>query len=574
VSAQGKRERGYVLALLGIGAAVSCMLVAPLEDPPELGPGASGGTGAESQGGQSGAGDTGNVGGSSGTGKGGSAGSAGADPTGCASNAECVELGAGEPYRCRPSDRECVALKTSECPLAYGDAQDPNAIFFGVFAPLSADRPDLNSLVWSHLLARDELSGDNVGGLPGGPSGSRRPLVMIVCNNDPSVVEESVRHLADDVQVPALLATLLPGDLRRAFETHRDRDIFFLSPIAATRILVDQDDDDLIWSMLGQPSDLAPAYNELLALVEDYVKSTRTEAATRHLKVVLVSSTDAFNDELRNYVEPALRFNGNLSAMTNRTNANYLSLTIEPDADLREVALEIAGFEPDIVISVAGEQFSQAAGIAETIELEWGLAVPGKERPYFILSPFNAGNLAPLHNLIEAMAWGDLGFDPLAYRRYVGVSVAGAEDKTLQNSYASRLLPRFEDALTDTGNYYDATYFLAYAMVGAGTAEPLTGPDIARGMRRLLEGQTFDVGPMDISDIFGALENAGTTIELQGTLGPPDFDGESGVRYAVGGVFCFEETGQMATLHVDVLRYNRMLGNFNGEFPCFSGFFQ
>jgi hypothetical protein len=551
------------------------MVVAPLEDPPEPEqPGHRGGTGAESQGGQSAAGDTGNVGGSSGTDRGGSGGSAGADPTGCASNAECVQLGGGEPYRCRPSDRECVALKTSECPLAYGDASDPNAIFFGAFAPLSADRPDLNSLVWSHRLARDELSGDNVGGLPGGPSGSRRSLVMIVCNNDSSVVEESVRHLADDVQVPALLATLLPGDLRRAFETHRERDMFFLSPVAATRILVDQDDDDLIWTMLGQPSDLAPVYNELLALVEDYVKDTRTESATRHLKVALVSSTDAFNDELRNYVEPALRFNGNLSAMTNRTNTNYLSLTIEPDADLRDVALEVARFEPDIVISVAGEQFTRTGGIAETIELEWALEVPGKERPHFILSPFNAGNLTPLHNLIEAMAWGDLEIDPLAYRRYVGVSVAGAEDKTLQNSYASRLLSRFDDAITDTGNYYDATYFLAYAMFGAGNVEPLTGPDIALGMRRLLEGQSFDVGPTDISAVFGALENEDTTIELQGTLGPPDFDPASGVRYAVGGVFCFEETGNMATLRADVLRYNRTLGNFNGSFPCFPGFFQ
>jgi len=574
MSLQGTRARGIVLALLGIGAAVSCMVVAPLEDPPEPEPRQTGGTGAESQGGQSGAGDSGNVGGSSGTGKGGSAGSAGADPTGCTSNAECMELGGGEPYRCRPSDRECIALKTSECPLAYGDASDPNAIFFGAFAPLSADRPDLNAFFCSHRLALDELSGDNVGGLPGGPNGSRRPLVMIACNNDSSVVEESVRHLAEDVEVPALLATLLPGDLRRAFETHRDREMFFLSPVAATRILVDQDDDDLIWTMLGQPSDLAPAYNELLALVEDYVKNTRTEAATRHLKVALVSSTDAFNDELKNYVEPALRFNGNLDAMTNGTNENYLSLTIEPDADLQDVALEVARFEPDIVISVAGEQFSRKAGIAEHIELEWALEAPGRERPHFILSPFNAWNLCSLKDSLEAMAWGDLGLDPLAYRRYVGVSVAAAEDRTLQNSYASRLLPRFSDALTDTGNYYDATYFLAYAMVGAGNAEPLTGPDIALGMRRLLEGQTFDVGPTDISDVFGALETAGDTIELRGTLGPPDFDPESGVKYAVGGVFCFEATGRMATLHVDVLRYDRTLGNFNGEFPCFPDFFQ
>jgi hypothetical protein len=93
-------------------------------------------------------------------------------------------------------------------------------------------------------------------------------------------------------------------------------------------------------------------------------------------------------------------------------------------------------------------------------------------------------------------------------------------------------------------------------------------------MRRLLQGQEYGVGPVDIAAVFDALGTDGVTIALEGTLGPSDFDQESGVRYSVGGVFCFRETGQMATLHTDVLRYDRELGNFDGEFPCFTGFFQ
>jgi hypothetical protein len=569
-----KRERALILGSLGIGAVGSCLVVSPLQDPPELEPSPSGGTGAQSQGGQAGAGDTGNVGGTSGTGTGGNAGSGGADPDACISNEQCVELGGGEPYRCRPSDQRCAPLKTSECPLAYGDAADPNAIFFGAFAPLRADRPDLNTLAWAHRLALDELSGDNVGGLPGGPGGARRPLVMIVCNNESSVVEEGVRHLAEDVEVPAIIATLLPGDLRRAFEAHREREMFFLSPVAATRTLVDYDDDDLVWAMLGQPSDLAPAYNELLGLVEAYIHDQRPDTRTRPLRVALITTTDAFNDELKNFVEPALRFN-NATANTNRQNGNYLSLSVDHEApEVVETATAIFEFGPDIVISVAGEPFSQVNGIAEIIELDWGRFVLDKERPFYILSPFNAGNLDPIQALIEVEIGGDMQIDPLAYRRFVGVSVAGAEDRTLQNSYASRLLNRFEDALTDTGNYYDSTYFLAYAMYGAGSVDPLTGPDIARGMRRLLEGQEYGVGPVDIAAVFDELGTDGVTIALEGTLGPPDFDTESGVRFSVGSVFCFQETGQMATLHTDVLRYDRELGNFDGEFPCFTGFFQ
>ena len=589
MSAFGKRARRHLLALPGLGVAVSCMVFAPLEDPPEDDPGAggtgaqgNGGTGAKGTGGSSeggagegGAGDTGNTGGTAGSGTGGTAGSGGsAGATGeCTTNAECVERGAGEPYRCRPSDHSCVPLKTSECPLAYGDAADPNAIFFGAFATLDDNRPDLSSIVWSHRLALDELSGDSVGGLPGGPDGARRPLVMIVCDNDEMDVEESVRHLAEDVEVPALLATLLPGDFRRAFEAYRERQIFFLSPVAASRTLVELDDDDLIWNLLGQPSDLAPAYNELLALVEDYVTATRAEVATRgHVKVALVTTTDAYNDELKNYVEPALRFNGT-TAMANRAVDRYRSMTVDPEnPDITDVVLEVLGFAPDIVISVAGEQFTRAGGIAESIDRLWGTMQ--MDRPYFILSPFNAGNLSALTDFIEVEAWGMTGTDPLAYQRFVGVSVAGSEDLTLQNQYATRLVTRFDDAVTDTGNYYDSVYFLAYAIYGAGNVDPLTGADIARGMRRLIDGEAFGVGPMEISDVFSALDEA-DSIELHGTLGPPDFNSDTGTKYAVGSVFCFAEAARTAVLHVDVLRYDRELGNFGADddFTCYPGFY-
>ena len=79
---------------------------------------------------------------------------------------------------------------------------------------------------------------------------------------------------------------------------------------------------------------------------------------------------------------------------------------------------------------------------------------------------------------------------------------------------------------------------------------------------------------MAISDVFAALDDA-DGIELVGTLGPPDFDPTTGTKYAVGSVFCFEEASRMAALRVDVLRYDRDLGNFGADdvFPCYSGFY-
>ena len=104
--------------------------------------------------------------------------------------------------------------------MHFGDANDPNAIFFGAFATLESSMAvEDNPVVRAHDLALQELSGDGTVGLPGGPRGARRPLVMIVCNNDRAVVDKGIAHLADDVQVPALLAWI-HGYLARRFEAH------------------------------------------------------------------------------------------------------------------------------------------------------------------------------------------------------------------------------------------------------------------------------------------------------------------------------------------------------------------
>ena len=491
----------------------------------------------------------------------------GGETGGCSTNQDCVASAAGEPYFCRPTDRTCVALKTEECPLAYGTASDPNAIIFGAFATLNAAVPEDNAIVWAHRLALDELSGDANGGLPGGPNGKRRPLVMVVCDNSADTVDKGLTHLADDLLVPAVLATLKPGDLRRGFEAHSDRDIFYLSPTAATRTLVDYPDGGLIWNLLGQPSDLAPTYAKLLTLTESYVKTQRS--LTAPLRVALVTTTDAFDSELASFVEPVLTFNGQSTSM-NSDAGTYAGFTVDTSDPQPEAwAQQILAFHPDIVISAASESFSEKGGLLETLESDWDQLVV-TPRPFYILSPYNAGDLTNINDLINGFIQG--GVDTEANRRFVGVSIAGAADLTLQNQFATRLRTAFQDAYPDTGNYYDASYFLAYAMYAAGAA-PLTGSKIAAAMPRLIDGKAIDVGPANISAAFQALTKQDSTIELDGTLGPPDFDPDTGVRHDQGSVLCFKLDSGVLSLETDVLRYDTALGQFQGTFPCFDNFY-
>jgi hypothetical protein len=617
VSRFGKGNATTLCAAAGVLVS-ACIVVSPLEDFPDP-PGAAGRAGSAggngsggSKAGQGGAGGTSGAGGDagagavsgrggnggSGGGSGGSGGDSGAGASGdageagsagsegCSTNRECVIANHSDPARCRPSDRRCVPLLTSECPLVYPDVEDvysdPDALYIGGFATLAPVRYDENSVVWAQRLAIEELSGDNVNGLPGVDGGRRRPLVMIVCNNDTATdadtIDRGMRHLTDELEVQALVATLKPGDLVRAFENHHKGKVFFLDPVSATSIVGNYDDDDLIWTMLGPPKDYAPAYRELLELTEAYLRRTRITDLTAKIKVAHVTSTDAFNEELKNFVEPMLRFNGDLDVTQNGAE-HYLSVTVNTELEPEEkatqifdLAAQVRAFRPDVVISTAGPEFSQARGVLEYIETLWddGTNTP---RPFILLSPYNAGNTAPVVDLIEAemtVVGGGQAADPDAYKRFVGLSGAGAEDPTLQNQYASRLTGKFgTGANPDTGNYYDAVYFLAYSMVASGASVP-TAPQIAKGMRRLIAGDRFDVGPTPIADVFDVLSEPETSIELYGTLGPPDFDAGSGVRIGTSSAFCFFKSSAFTVVpRIDVLRYDRDSAQFVGNFPCF-----
>jgi len=176
-----------------------------------------------------------------------------------------------------------LALQSSECPLVLGaDASNPDAIVFGAYATLGTDSDEDSAVVLNYRLALEELNA--AGGLPDPPGGTRQhPLVMVVCDNSPERLADtaffnrSLEHLISQLHVPAVVAYLLPDQLKRAFETYgRPQRTFFLSPSGATQALDMEPDDNLLWHMLGQPSDLAPGYLALSRLLQTYVETRQT----------------------------------------------------------------------------------------------------------------------------------------------------------------------------------------------------------------------------------------------------------------------------------------------------------
>ncbi|HVR19769.1 MAG TPA: hypothetical protein VMS65_08735, partial [Polyangiaceae bacterium] len=424
-------------------------------------------------------------------------------------------------------------------------------------------------------LAVEELNEPTDGRAPG-LNGAE--VALVVCDNsNPAAIRRGMNHLADEVGVPAVLATLKPADLGQAFEEHPD--VLYLSPVGRTNnvdLLNAELDVPLVWNLLGRPSDYTNAYVRLLAIVENYVRAKNLYGASDQVRLALVvddAEVDAANAELGEILEASLKFNGK---SPDANGVNFIIVPMTRDTTIAEAVEALGTFVPDIIVSASGNEFTKTEGVLWSLENEW-VSAP---RPFYLLSPYNAGDLGAvrtrIRRLVDELAEQD------ANSRFLGVSVAGPTNLDNQNAYAAALQTRFPRTQhpdhppdPDTGNYYDAAYFLAYAAYAADLTKPLTGPRMAAGLERLVDamGAELNVGPRHSRLVFDTLDR-GETVALDGTLGPPDFS--DGYRRVNGSVYCFELVSGSATLRKDVLIYNAddefRLNPLWSSFPCFANF--
>jgi hypothetical protein len=483
------------------------------------------------------------------------------------------------------------SLRTTECPVVYPRTwADPHAVFLGAYALLPEGDPENSDLVWNYELAVHEFN--EKGGLPD-TNGVAHTLVAVICNNDaakaandPQFLARSLDHLTGDLGVPAIVADLPPKDLIAAFERTRNeqKDVFFMSPGPANNELARLDDAGRVWSMLGLPVELAPAYKALLRRVETYVRTVDPAVGT--LRVALVKSIDANeprHEQLGELIDALtlasdggpnphlLEFNGtDLAANQSAGNYREFLLGAAPDS-AATVGHALLDYRPHVVISMAGPAFThfdsvaQYDGVIDTIESR----STDRSYPFFILSPVNASAWEDVGATIKSIAQSY----PDVHRRFLGIDVATADDPTLYYQYLERLRSSTAHPLARgrTENYYDPIYYMAYAMYRAGVDNSLTGKNILAGMNATLAGTRYDVGPDPIPGVFSALQPAqqAVSIELVGTMGEPNFDQLTGTRVNRAALYCFPAPPSFE-VHQQVQVF--VGGSWTGAFDCFAGF--
>lgn len=514
-----------------------------------------------------GAGGNGGDGGPSGAG--GSSGSAGTGPeTGCESHADCVDSleGTGEPAICKRADGVGVCIKLalgldSDCANVLGDAEkaadsylrDPAAhpYIIGVYAPTSGTASLSSQAAPNYELALQQFNTHTNG----------NKVLAVLCSSLASDegLRRSLDHLVGDLEVPAIVAALSPAQLRIAYDYTGEAlgsDVFLMNPFAVDRAIEDdplEEQGGRLWNMLGDPADLAAAYGPLVRRAEAWSKARRlaTEWADERTRVAVLMGENGLS-RLASGVLGTLEING-APLLQTANDSDRLTRNLVATEEVPAVRNALLDFRPHIIVTLTSD--TEEVLIPSYEQALDAAGEPAPRRPFYVAS---------------LLQYNDRDFSEVARSpdhpitgRLLGVNYASASDETIElyNKYLLELEGTYPDlygrlGLEGTENFYDAMWYTLYAVasnVGI-NVELLRGSRVTRRMLELIDpGATtlVNVGVLDLYTTLNTLDN-GLTVQLSGTLGPPDFD-TRGIRRTVASVWCIDADG---AVRPDVFTYD------------------
>lgn len=533
--------------------------------------------------------------------------------TACTSNAQCIASATGNLAFCvtpnGASHGNCVNLDRNLCyPYVYPPPPSTDmsgaVALIAAFIPLYGGAAPLTQPpALAYELALDELN--LAGGIPpSAPGDPLRQVAMIFCASDDvavmgadggtsTYVDEAMRHVAEDLQVPAVIAGFDDNTLARWIDTYGAKgtawatdggapQIFTLNPGVSTNALKYADTGQLLWNLLGTPEDVALAYRPLLLRTETYVRNRRPSAAQNDpVKVaLLVTDTDvetlvadtllngAYDFTTLSY-DPtkALEFN-DASTEANADAGDFLLVSniSNETPDYSGIENSLMAFRPDVIIALTLDEVAQIVTDYEGTITDQGAL------PIWLLSYRNADVPGLLDYLGEI---GDAGVGQTfgdKQERFFGVQYAGTLNTQQYDAWLERMTAAYsnsgiaESQYSAVENFYDAVYWLAYGLAAAGPGAPTSGGSIGDGVRALLTGPEITPGTVDeVQGAFNAIYYDTNTTYV-GALGPPDISEKFGTWNSVGGVYCYNQNfdGSVAPQY-DVFRYDSATGELDDE---------
>ena len=486
---------------------------------------------------------------------------------GCTTHAQCFDT-LGEPAICRPFDQTCARLFSPECRQVDMDEKaltalqaNPDTILLGVFVSLrtaeeGTGRPVLNSTT----VAVKEIN-DSQGGIPALVSpGTTRPLAFVACDHSGGQAAAALRHLVEDLRVPAIIGPQFSGVLKDTYTTATTGNTLLISPSATATDIASLPDGGLVWRTA--PPDVFQAA-AIAALITDKLAGEIKAALpgnTAPIRLALLRKDDSYGSGLERDIGATVALNGE---PLSPTNTNYKVFAYgnpvkdQPGTQQKsDVAVaELLKHKPHLIAIVGTDE--AASVILPAVEARW---TETAYRPrYIVTDGVQVPELPPVIKA-DATAGGDL-------RK----RVFGTTPGTLSKQYAKFLVrydsifpgTQFSPNVFGTAGAYDATYMLAYSIFVAG-AQPLTGGLIAQGFGRLINGEPITLGSTEsTTTAFKSLRD-GANIDIDGASGPLTFDLMSGEAPSDIQIWCVSTSSTM----VNTGLFLDASGKLTGTFAC------
>lgn len=461
---------------------------------------------------------------------------------GCQSNSECIAFDPRRPI-CPRFGGTCASLTSGDaCPIssAYDDASmgpltGENMTIIGGFAT------SYRSPTWlSASLAIDELNAARATATVEAP-----PAIVIMCNDTPEASRHALEHLVLDLGTHAILATLDNESLKRAL-THAPtagQAVFVIPGSLPLGADTEAAPGSLLWYLGGNQLDAARVFPALMSLV----LPTLGGSAGQLPRVASLVGPDSEDDLLADAFESSLGIQG-LGLQDLRRRGAYLRMEVQEPlsedglpSQLRDIA---EGYAPQLVWVFVGPRLAERALTA----LEQALRTVGAAEPLYVLGPRSHDDSALRGFAASSATFGD---------RAIGIGVMRGHDASILDPLRERYSTAYPEAVAGGVHrevaplIYDATYYLAYAMSHAQSSARILGTSasaaaVAGGMHAVTQptGSRVTVGPGPGGlDLALPLLSRAEAINLIGTSGAAEFDGNLQVRSAPAFLFCWQPDG-------------------------------
>lgn len=389
-----------------------------------------------------------------------------------------------------------------------GPIDDPDTFTLGVLFALTGEGSGFaEPIVNAVKLAWNDFEAIGIDG---------RPIGLIFCDSE-SELEGALaagQHLIEKAKVPAIIgAEFSSHTIQIANDYAIPNKTLMMSPSATAVLLSDLNDDDLIWRTTV--SDNAQVVG-LKGMIESLIDADDT--LTRETAVVWILSIegDAYSiglrDGLTTTLDSTISINASEYPGANWEDSWYTSA--------------LSGFPVPDIVAILG--FTESWDIAEQIDSDHETALAK-----FIMA--DGGRVEEEAESTNAALEG----------RVFGTAPrnVGDPDYTPYKNFQVKYASTYDDD-PNNAQFVAHAYDAFYAVALAAAAEGFTGPEIAKGLRRLSSGEEITANQQDAQRALRVFAE-GNDIDLQGASGSLDFNanGEPPEDSAIISLWCFEKGG-------------------------------